>query len=80
MTYDEQAELLRSRGYISEVFYYGIGGGEDESDMIIFKKDDHALYFDFTRKMWRKIHQVHLAYETGYPSDYLSEPFYFASL
>lgn len=39
-------DLIKA-GYKPEIFFYKIGGGEDESDMTIYVKDDIAVRIQY---------------------------------
>lgn len=47
-------ELLISKGFKKQIFFYQIGGGEDEDDTYIFINDDVVVFWDHYYKVWRK--------------------------
>lgn len=58
-------ELLISKGFNKQVFFYQIGGGEDEDDTDIFVKDDVVVFWDHYYKVWRKNRYSQINYVNG---------------
>lgn len=60
-------EWLEANGWRSEIFFFAIGGGEDEDDMIIWEKDEIAVCR--CRDIWYKSIRDNLSYTHGFPSN-----------
>lgn len=45
-------DSLKAAGYSKQIFFYKIGGGEDEDDIDIFVKDNIAVSFNFYKETW----------------------------
>jgi len=58
---------LEESGYIKETFFYKTDN--DENDKYIWVKDNIAIYFDWTTKLWYKSNYDELNYNSGLPYD-----------
>lgn len=65
----EVERILLEKGYKKQVFFYAIGGGEDEDDRDIFIKDESVVFYDYSYKVWRKCHSRQTSYVNGLPSN-----------
>lgn len=62
-------QVLFDKGFKKQVFFYQIGGGEDEDDTDIFVKDDTVVFYDYSYKVWRKCSYSEINYIKGLPCD-----------
>jgi hypothetical protein len=45
-------QSLTNAGYEKQIFFFQIGGGEDEDDIYIFVKDGTAITYESTFNCW----------------------------
>lgn len=62
-------EWLKKNGWQKRLFFYAIGGGEDENDRDIWVKDGVALTYEYTYKKWCKASYEELNYVNGFPDN-----------
>jgi hypothetical protein len=63
-------QSLIDNGYEKQVFFYQVGGGEDEDDREIFVKDGIAVTFESTTKSWHARKMSEISYEGGFNTDF----------
>lgn len=66
MTQDDE-NILLAKGYEKRVFFYEIGGGEDEDDIDIFVKGNTVVFYDYSYKVWRTCPYDSINYVNGLP-------------
>lgn len=68
---DEQVKQLIDAGYKKKVFFFAIGGGEDEDDIDIYVDEikDIAVTWDIWHECWKQTKYSELSYVNGFPLD-----------
>lgn len=68
---EEQEQQLIDAGYKREVFFFAIGGGEDEDDIYIYVNEDEdiAVTWDIWNECWKQRKYSELTYVNGFGLD-----------